>query len=216
MSVFKSRVLRRIISSSAFWRIRHLVQPKWVSNYAKANKNIAIIEDLLLENDIKSILDFGCASGRMLFKIKEVNPNIKIYGVDINKKAIKYCKNYADNNHFNGGYHFSSVLNKNELYQFLDNNDLSKFDLIVFDRVLYCLNERQIINIIQIINNISSLIYIDDFYSSNSSTYIGYVHRDWINIFKKNGYDCKVNIPTTQNKVQNADARSMVFKKNKE
>ena len=36
-----------------------------------------------------------------------------------------------------------------------------------------------------------------------------------INIFKRDGYDCQVNIPTVQNIVQNANARSMVFKKRK-
>ncbi len=215
MSFIKSHVLRRVISSSLFWKLRHLIQPMWVINYAKANKNISYLEKLLKENDIKSVLDFGCASGRTLFKIKKVNPNIKIYGIDINKKAINYCQNHAEN-HFNGGYYFSTELNKNELDTFLSNNDLSKFDLVIFDRVLYCLNEQQIIDIINVIKQISSLIYLDDFCSSRNSKYVGYTHRDWINIFKKNSYTCIVNICTVQGRVQNADARSMVFKKNEE
>lgn len=212
MSIIKSHILRRIISSSLFWKVRHLVQPKWISNYAKAKKNITFIENILSKEGVKSILDFGCASGRTLFKIKKANPYIKIYGVDINKKAINYCKNHAKK-HFNDGYYFSSELNKNELVSFLENHDLDKFDLILFDRVLYCLGELQISDIIKKIKDISLLIYIDDFYSRNNTKYIGYTHRDWINIFKKDGYDCQVNIPTVQNIVQNANARSMVFKK---
>ena len=86
MSIIKSHILRRIISSSLFWKVRHLVQPKWISNYAKAKKNITFIENILSKEGVKSILDFGCASGRTLFKIKKANPYIKIYGVDINKK----------------------------------------------------------------------------------------------------------------------------------
>ena len=127
-------------------------------------------------------------------------------------KSYKLLQNHAKK-HFNDGYYFSSELNKNELVSFLENHDLAKFDLILFDRVLYCLGELQISDIIKKIKDISLLIYIDDFYSRNNTKYIGYTHRDWINIFKKGGYDCQVNIPTVQNIVQNANARSMVFKK---
>lgn len=212
MSIIKSHILRRIISSSLFWKVRHLVQPKWISNYAKAKKNISFIENLVSEENVKSILDFGCASGRTLFKIKEANPHIKIYGVDINRKAIDYCKDHAKT-YFNDGYYFSSELSKNELISFLKNHNLTKFDLILFDRVLYCLGEVQIADIIKKIKDVSSLIYLDDFCLPSNTKYIGYVHRDWINIFKKEGYDCHVSIPTVQNIVQSADARSMVFKK---
>ena len=212
MSIIKSLILRRVISSSLFWKLRHIVQPKWILDYAKAKKNITFIENLVSEKNIISILDFGCASGRTLFKIKEANPHIKIYGVDINEKAIDYCKNHAEN-YFTEGYYFSSELNVKELLSFLKNHNLSKFDLIIFDRVLYCLGELKIADILKKIKDISLFIYLDDFCLSSDRKYIGYVHRDWINIFKKEGYDCQISIPTVQNIVQNADARSMLFKK---
>lgn len=208
----KSRILRKIISNSYFWSIRHLVQPGWISSYANAKKNTLFIEDFCIENNINSILDYGCASGRTLFKIKNKNFDSIIYGIDINKKAIEYCKNYASSK-YQDGFFFSSKLNETEISTFLNDSNISKFDLIIFDRVLYCLSKSQINYILKALKDVSSFIYIDDFYAETKIKSIGYKHRDWIEIFNKMGFECIKNTVTIQNRVENAEARSMIFKK---
>ena len=56
-------------------------------------------------------------------------------------------------------------------------------------------------------------IIIEDFYDENSSSYIGYKHRDWVTILRKFGFKCILNKSTQYSKVRNANARYMFFKK---
>ena len=58
---------------------------------------------LIKQNKINSIIDFGCASGRLLFFCK--NHPILPYGVDISKFAISYAKEKFEKN-FKSGYFF--------------------------------------------------------------------------------------------------------------
>ena len=47
MSIIKSLILRRVISSSLFWKLRHIVQPKWILDYAKAkNMNNSFLKKI--------------------------------------------------------------------------------------------------------------------------------------------------------------------------
>lgn len=40
----------------------------------------------------KSVLDAGCGNGRLLFGIKQINPQIEVFGIDISEVAIERMK----------------------------------------------------------------------------------------------------------------------------
>lgn len=210
--LFKLRTyfLRQIVSSRYFWKLRHLFQPSWINDYSE-NSN-KFLEKLVRDNNIQSILDFGCASGATLFQLKQNNDSLKVYGIDINRHAIKYClSRFSDN--FKGGYSFSTKLNKKEIYEFLSDNELNSFDLIIFDRVLYSLDQKEINKILQLIPKITEQVFIDDFFNSNGNNYLGYKHRDWEKILYEIGFGLELNISTTHSHVVNANARTMIYKK---
>ena len=72
MSIIKSLILRRVISSSLFWKLRNIVQPKWILDYAKAKKNITFIENLVSEKNVISILDFDALQEGPYLKSKKL------------------------------------------------------------------------------------------------------------------------------------------------
>jgi SAM-dependent methyltransferase len=207
----KSRILRKIISSSFFWEIRHLFQPDWIEHYDTAHKDISFIINFVKDNNIKSVLDFGCASGSTLKKLKKFDQNILVYGVDINKKAIDYC-NKKFKNIFKDGFFFASKLRKDEIQEFLNKSNINRFDIIIFDRVLYCLDDKSIFDVLDVIGE-SSYIFIDDFYKNENIKNFGYLHRNWDEILNYYSFQKKIDIGTIYSSVDSANARSMIFKK---
>lgn len=157
-------------------------------------------------------LVFGCASGSLLYDFKLRNPNLISYGVDINKKALEAC-----NRKFNlieksiTNYRFYHELNESNLRIFLKNNDLQRFDLVVFDRVLYCLSEIKIIELIKRLSSLTDKVLIDDFEIINGLSTEGYMHRDWIKILGTFDFKNITNIPSIHSEVDGANAKTLVF-----
>ena len=206
----KLKWLRAIASSSLYWRFRHFFQPGGITSYG-ATKNNSFIINLVSPSKISSVLDFGCAAGYDLEKIKDLKNDVAVYGVDINTKAIKSCKaRFASK--FQDGFFFSTKLDRNELKIFLDRNNISKIDLVIFDRVFYCFNEQNIDETLEKLSPFAEMIFIDDFYDEGD-VYIGYKHRHWDNILKRHNYSAHINIETIHNSVDQANARTMVYKK---
>lgn len=48
-----------------------------------------LIENELRKNNYKKIIDIGCGKGRFISKLKERNPNIEAYGIDISEEILK-------------------------------------------------------------------------------------------------------------------------------
>jgi malonyl-CoA O-methyltransferase len=48
-----------------------------------------LIENELRKNKHKTVIDIGCGKGRFISKLKERNPNIKSYGIDISEEILK-------------------------------------------------------------------------------------------------------------------------------
>jgi SAM-dependent methyltransferase len=204
---------RKIISSSFFWKVRHFFQPSWIDAYDE--KVIPkFYFDFLIENNISSVLDFGCATGKLLYDLNKENHDLISYGIDINDKAVNACNqkfNILKNS--DATFFFDNKVNVNNLNQFLNINNLKKFDLIVFDRVLYCLNEDVILNLMKTFEGLTNFILIEDFQTSSDVETNGYMHRDWAPLLKKFNFKNIVNIPTIYQKVNKANARTLVFKK---
>jgi len=79
------------------------------NEYIKRNNDVEILEgncilfkEILKQNDIKSVIEFGSNIGLNLLAIKELFPNIELSGIEINEIAAKelsknqYIKVYHD------------------------------------------------------------------------------------------------------------------------
>ena len=208
--MIKFRALRTIISSSLFWKFRHLLQPDWIKGYG-GKKDRNFITNLVATSNVVSVLDYGCASGADLESIKNSAATTLVYGVDINAKAIDFCNSSFASKYIDGFY-FSTQLEKAELNGFLERNNLSQIDLAIIDRVFYCLSEHQINQILELMSPVVNMIFIDDFYDEGDS-YAGYKHRNWDDIFANHNYEPELNIETIYSKVEQANARTMVYRK---
>lgn len=82
-----------------------------------------VIEIILEDKTIKTILDIGTGSG--LFAEEFSNKNIKVYGIDSNPEMIEAAKHYVPAGDFN--------ISKAEQLPFEDN----KFDTVFFGLVLH-------------------------------------------------------------------------------
>ena len=138
------------------------------------------------------------------------NESSLVYGIDINPRAISYCQSRFSQQ-FESGYHFSQKISQKELRMFLDQNEIEAFDLVIFDRVLYCLDQEKIQDILSIIRPKTNLILIDDFVRDIEFKFTGYVHRNWDEILKKYGFSPVLNQATVYSPVRNANARTMLY-----
>ena len=91
-------------------------------------------------------------------------------------------------------------------------NNKEKIDLVIFDRVLYCLDNSQVIEILRKLAPLTGFIIIDDFDRDDSIDFIGYRHRDWTSLLSKFSFECLDNIPSIYSEVDKANARTMIFK----
>ena len=204
---------RKIISSSFFWKVRHFFQPSWIDSY---NNKVTskFYFDFISENNISSILDFGCATGGLLYDLNKENPDLVSYGIDVNIKALDACnKKFKLVTNSDSAFFFDQEVNPDNLNLFLKKNNLNKFDLIVFDRVLYCLNESAILSLLDSFADLTDKILIDDFEISREFETQGYNHRDWISLLEKFNFKNTINLPTIYTKVNKANARTLIFQK---
>jgi len=129
---------------------------KFGDDYAKRNANsnnrVNIIGRDLLKNNLKinSALELGPNVGYHLDDLKTIFPNIKTYGVEINKKAYSICKK----KHI--CYHKS----------ILDFKIEKKFDIVFTSGVLIHQNPKYLKKIYSKIYNYSKqYIYISEYFS---------------------------------------------------
>jgi SAM-dependent methyltransferase len=59
---------------------------------------IDIIKKIINKISPKTILDFGCGDGKLIYELK--NKNIKLTGIDISKKAISFAKLFSPEEKF--------------------------------------------------------------------------------------------------------------------
>ena len=204
---------RKIISSSLFWKLRTYFQPSWIDSYNK--KRIPkLYFDIVSENNISSILDFGCATGELLHKLNQKNPNQISYGIDINKDAIEICNDkFKEFNKQTTKFFFDYEYNINNIVIFLEKNNLTHFDLMIFDRVLYCMSDKDLKNLLGPLLNYTKTVLIDDFQMTTDLEIYGYRHRDWKSLLQKHNFKNIKNIPTIYTRVKLANARTLFFKR---
>lgn len=83
--------MRKILNWELF--LEELVGDKAISNYDEYNKGMAkSIDDKLFfisKLDFDVIVDFGCANGVFLSKLKGIKPNVKIIGYDLDDSMLE-------------------------------------------------------------------------------------------------------------------------------
>lgn len=203
---------RNIISSQLFWKFRHYLQPSWINSYNDKKTSDFYLE-FLKKNKISSVFDFGCATGNLLFDFNKCFPNLVLLGLDINSRAINECnQKFNAINKNRNEFNFINKIDHSSVETFLDTNGMKKFDVTIFDRVLYCLGDDEINKILSYISGITTVIIIDDFLIDNNKEVNGYKHRDWIKIMSNLKFKNIYNSKTIYTKVDKANARTLVFR----
>ena len=203
---------RNIIASSFFWKKRHWIDPEWMYSYLKKPTPKYLLE-FVLKNKILSALDFGCATGNFLYDLKKKNTKAICFGVDVSLKALEICNDrFKELRVSEVSWVFYQSVCEKSINDFLKENKSTHFDLIVFDRVLYCLSENEINACLSILAKYARFIFIDDYFLVDGLDTHGYKHRDWISKMTMFDFRCEINRPSIHTVVEGANPRSLVFK----
>ena len=171
-----------------FWQYRHFVHRDVWLNYFNSYKSERrnFYSNYAETNKCRTFFEFGCASGPNLKNIQSrVSFETFFFGYDINKAAIEFAKQKFIIKTSN----FSDLLTKNKLEKCLLSWGSSAFDLAIYDRVLYLLNENQVSNHFSEYGLFFNSIIIDDFHNSEFLDYNdAYYSKDYQKILSKFGF----------------------------
>lgn len=211
--------LKRFLSSNKyFWKYRHYFQIRFFSfSYGIVPKKY--FNKIFKNIKIFSVLDFGCATGDKL--IYFMNKGVKnIYGIDINSKAIKVAKNKFKK--LNIYSEFFEEISLKKVNKFLKKIKKKKFDLVIFDRVLYILKDKEFYHTINSLSKVSNYIYIDDFFINSSINQVnnnrihnqegGYIHSNFNLILHKVLFKPIFLNKSPYKKVPFANSKSALYK----
>lgn len=180
-SNFKKKIANTLRTSSIYWKYRHIFQKNVWELYSdpgfKTNSRNEFLKNFIQSNKIKIIFDFGCASGNNYFNIN--NLIYSYYGIDISEEALKVFKKKGAPNVV-----LSTKIDINNIDDFLRKNNQHQFDLAIYDRVLYLLNDKEIEIHAEILSKKFKFILIDDFFSTEKKINSDYKTRDYTKIFK--------------------------------
>ena len=146
--------------SKIYRKLRHLYDRNiWLKYINDSNSSKRDFYKIFVkENKVNSVFEFGCASGPNYLKLKH---QIDYYfGFDISNSAISAAKNKIETSK---KIIFSSELN--EYKKYLKQNNLNVFDMAIYDRVLYLLNEKEIKIHFKQHSNKFKYIIINDFFN---------------------------------------------------
>ena len=201
----------KIANTTIYWKYRHLIKSDVWNIYLQDQDNPArkYYIKFCIKHNIKSVFEFGSASGPNLFLIKKFNPNIIALGYDISKKAVELGNENTNNNQIK----FVNQLSLKIFKHFMSNNNINSFELSIYDRVLCLLNENEVKNHFRIFSIFFNYIIIDDFHSLNSNNSSSYPKRNYIEILEKFNFRLIENKKSLRESPLNA-ARRLVFIKN--
>jgi SAM-dependent methyltransferase len=209
-----SFIRNRIAKTKLFWKYRHIIQPDVWKSYINDSDNIRrnFYSDFMKANKLTSIFEYGCGSAPNFLAVKSKLDLFYYYGYDISKEAI----NIAHKNYGNNIFHFTANDKLKLMESYLKQNNLNKFDLTIFDRVLYMISENDLNNLLNKYSYILSYIIIDDFYSEtpqwDKEKYI--YSKNYVKIFSNYGFEL-IDIKNSQIHSSTAQkfAKILVLKK---
>lgn len=161
-----NKIKNKFRKTNLYWKFRHLLNPKiWENYHDNFNaKRRDFYSSYIYQNNFKTIFEYGCASGPNLFNIdKNISWDIFYFGYDISKEAIKFANKKVKKE----TYFLTYELNKEILISQLNKWESKKFDLSIYDRVLYLLSEEEIKAHFYKYKNYFCKLVIDDFHNSD-------------------------------------------------
>jgi SAM-dependent methyltransferase len=159
------KFLRNNLSKTKFfWKYRHLYDPTVWKSYREdySSSRRKYYTDVIKKYNLKSVFEFGCASGPNYLSIKSNHPKVVFFGYDISKSAIQQINHVNSREVF-----FSNKISIGSIEDFLSSNGLNKFDLAIFDRVLYMLPKKDIEDLLNKYSKYFKYLIIEDFHTEN-------------------------------------------------
>lgn len=210
-------ILKKIIGNSyIFWKFRHKISGEDVwSSYRDdfSAPRREFYSRFVKENSIRTILDFGCASGTNILRIERDLPELKLHflGVEISQKAIdvarESCKSDCD---------FEQYLTLEKLQSLGNKSENGIVGLAIFDRVLTVLRDRDLRRMFEMIKGKVEYLIIDDFNSLKTISGDVWKARDFKSICINYSFELILNedsehIKTTD--FHKSYAKRLVFKR---
>jgi len=174
------RLLDKIIGTTVdelYWRFR---SEAWAEKYLSP-QSIAhphrqfLIGRISRYSPFESILEVGCASGPNLYLLAKQFPDIKLYGTDINKRAIKLGRRWFAAKGINCTF---SVHKAEDLRSFHDKS----IDILFTDAVLVCIGPDKIEYVLKEFIRVTKKMLIFNEWHSESPVSIYNDH--WIHNYK--------------------------------
>ncbi len=213
--------INKFKSSALYWRYRHLFDSKVWSRYALDGSapRRKFYAEVVLTNKAATIFEFGCASGANLLALERhlpVSYRLSFFGYDISSAAIRLAKK----NQYLNLVKFDTVLTTGDVELFLEKTQSAKFDLAIFDRVLYLLPSQVVIEHFLKFSRYYRNIVIDDFLCIDAmEKYDGknYTARNYPALLEELGFSI-LSVEATEHTTGhdiflNAHAKRMCFKK---
>ena len=205
------RKFKRTISQNKFfWKYRHFL-PKIYHNPNWKPKTINnIFFEIIDQNKISSIMDFGFGSGDLLLEIfKKRKNNVEFFfGIDINSENLRKIKKII-----HGPNTFFEKKIDDKLFKKINDSGIQKIDLIVFDRVLYIFSDNELHELLKSISQLVSFIFIDDFVIIGHLKNSEYKHRNWVKILKDYNFELEIDIDSVNGNPEGCFSRTLLFRK---
>lgn len=169
-----------------FWRYRHFLDFSVWSRYLEsANQpHRAFYSEFAKRESITSVFELGCASGPNLKCISTECDLDFFVGIDINRKAIQLAKNQE----WSCPVYFSTEVDSENVASTLRMYKRVRFDLGIYDRVLYLLDANQTVDHFELVAPMLSIVVIDDFHSDALKSNGVYYSKNYESILNQFGF----------------------------
>ena len=217
LTLLIDKVKNRIKTSRLFWSYRHLVDRKvwdqYFNDHASERRNY--YSDFVVKHSIKSVFEFGCASGPNLENIRRRTPGVVLLlGYDINKAALGVARQKIGSSNAI----FINQLSVSAIKGELQKHQQGRIGLTIFDRVLYLLSEREIDNFLSNYSDFFEWVVVDDFHSDDGQlSNDAYSSKDYKKCFMKFNFSL-VSIQKSEHLAAEEffekSAKRLIFKRN--
>lgn len=173
--------------SKHYWQFREKFNKNIWNGYFEdwRTKRRDFYSNFATDKEIKSVYEFGCASGPNLANIYFKSPTIPLlFGCDINKSALKLGKS-----RLKGNVVLSEDISGHAAINALKVNSLEKYDLAIFDRVLYLLSDKQLNSQVAFCKQYARFVIIDDFMHNTALFNQDHPVKNYPEIFVKSGFE---------------------------
>jgi len=206
-----------IINKKFYWKLRHLISPNvWSAYYSDSlSKRRTFYSKYIQQKDLKTVFEYGCASGPNLFNIdKNVPWNLYYFGYDISYEAIKFARKKSQKN----SYYLTTKINSKIIKNKLEIWNKKFFDLSIYDRVLYLLSEKEVHDHFKKYKKFMKNLIIDDFHNSvYQESNMTYSTKNYEMILIDYGFKLIINEPSEHiigdNDFFMRNARRLIFEK---